>query len=337
MWRSKGRTSNVSGSSAVSGNTVYFGSSRGTLLALRERDGKILWQVRLGGGAISSPAVHDDSVYVVASQANQARVVAVRRRDGKRIWTTPIRARSVSSPAVVGGIVYFGARDGRLRALSARTGKVRWVFRTLRDIDSSPVIVNGRAYVGSWDGIVYAVGAPTASARFSAVPPRSMRQDARADTTTRRAFADIRRAGASYAEYGTRQGKEGVPGITFVAQLSAAPPAASRVQIAFVWAVDNTLDSTIDYYVFVDLVAEAKRYRATLERNTPEGLVTVNDRLPFAISGRTVRVFLPTSPHLANEGTQPAIQWYAYTYIQKLPAQDEISDGGRYFILNPDR
>jgi hypothetical protein len=211
------------------------------------------------------------------------------------------------------------------------------VFRTSRDIDASPVVANGRAYVGSWDGYLYAIGGQRASTSFSRVPSRSVRRDTRADTTGGKAFADIRLAGAAYANYGASRGKGGVPGIAFVAQLLAAPPTASRVQTAYVWAIDNTLDSNIDYYVFVDLAPNAKTYRATLERNTPEGLVTVNDRLPFEINGRTVRVFLPTSPHLAAEDTKPALQWYAYSYIQKLPAQDELSDRGRYFVLNPER
>ncbi len=337
VWQKNETASRVRGSPAVSGDTIYIGSSRGLLTALRLRDGNIRWQARIGRGAITAPAVSGGTVYVVAAQAKLGRVVAVRARDGKRIWTVRLPAQSVSSPAVVGGVVYLGARDGTLRAVGARAGKQRWVFRTTRDIDASPVIANGRAYVGSWDGYFYAIGGPRASTRFSRVPTRSLRRDPRADTTGGKAFADIRLAGAAYASYGASRGKGGVPGIAFVAQLSAAPPATSRVQSAYVWAIDNTLDSNIDYYVFVDLAANARKYRATLERNTPEGLVTVNDRLPFEINGRMVRVFLPTSPHLATEDSKPALQWYAYSYIQKLPAQDEISDRGRYFILNPER
>ena len=124
-------------------------------------------------------------------------------------------------------------------------------------------------------------------------------------------------------------------GVVFQAQLAAPPPGRSAEQVAYVWEIDRNHDSTADFYVFVDLPPDGRAYRATLERNTPEGLVTINDRLPFVIEGSSVRVFVPAAPHIATDEEEPTLEWYMYTYYERVPQQDELSDAGRYFILTP--
>lgn len=332
-WQLRKVASSTVSSPAAAQGIVYAGSSRGLLTALVARSGRTRWRTRVGKGSVTSPAISGASVLAVAAEGKRSRVSALRARDGKRKWSRLLPAPTVASPAVVDGILYIGAKDGFLYAINVRTGKLRWRLRTGGDVDldSSPVVASGRAYLGSWDGNLYAVGAPRLADRQLPATGRSaQRRDARGDATSKRQFPDILRAGARFARY------RSIPGIAFEMLLAAPPPTTTKKQVAYVWAIDTTLDSTVDYYLFVDIVPGARGYRATLERNTPSGLVTVDDRVPFSVVGRRrIRAFLPVSPHLSPGGATPTVQWYAYSYIDKLPAQDTVTEHNRYFTLRP--
>ena len=66
-----------------------------------------------------------------------------------------------TSPAVGDGMVYFGAGDGRLYAVSTDDGSLVWSFVTRSNITSSPVLVDGVLYFGSDDRKLYALDART--------------------------------------------------------------------------------------------------------------------------------------------------------------------------------
>jgi outer membrane protein assembly factor BamB len=92
------------------------------------------------------------------------------RSDGNALWrfSAPCNTNcsepcciyfTVSSPAVdVNGVVYIGASDGNLYAVSFN-GSLSWRFRLGGAIGSSPAIdLGGTIYVGSMDGNLYAIG-----------------------------------------------------------------------------------------------------------------------------------------------------------------------------------
>jgi uncharacterized repeat protein (TIGR03803 family) len=76
-------------------------------------------------------------------------------------WSYPTGYFVTSSPAVVDGVVYVGAEDYSVYALSASTGAKLWQFTTGSYVYSSPAVANGVVYVGSADGNVYAMNAST--------------------------------------------------------------------------------------------------------------------------------------------------------------------------------
>ncbi len=331
-WQAREVATSPVASPALADGVVYAGSTGGTLSAVDVRTGRVRWREQVSIGPLTTPAVVNGRVLVVASYGQGSQVTSLRARDGKKGWTAKLPARTASSPAVVSGSLYVGTKDGYLYALDTRNGKRQWRFRTGNDVDASPVIAQGRAYFGSWDGHLYAVGEPrVANLTVQPVQRRNLHRDPSGDASGKQKYVDITRTGATFAQYGE------VPGVVFEVELAARPPRTTKKQVAYVWALDHTLDTEIDYYVFVDLAQGAKKYRATLERSTPQGLVTMNDRLPFLIEGRTLRTFLPISPYLSTVEGQPLVEWYAYTYIEKLPSRDEASDDGRYYRLLPDR
>lgn len=329
-WRIPSLASSPFAGPSILGQTVYVGGVGGRVTALDAANGKQRWQASAGTGPVTTLALISNVAVAVAADGARTRVSALESATGKQIWQTLVPARVTSSPAVVDGVVYLGAENGTVYSLDLHTGKDRWAFR-LKGKLSSPVVALGRAYVASDDGSLYAVGTP--QAQRAPVPPvedGQLRADAAGDTRAKEQVSlDIVRAGAQFASYGD------IPGVVFEAQLALPPPPATTKQVAYVWALDYTLDSKIDYYVFVYLEKGKQAYQATLERNDDGKLVTINDRLPLAIRGSSIHVFLPQSPHLSTSDAQPTLEWYMYSYLEKLPAQDEITDNGQYFILQP--
>lgn len=72
-------------------------------------------------------------------------------------WTFQAGGGVLSSPAVYEGIIYFGAKDGRIYALNARTGEQLWSYHTGNWVDSSPCVSSGAVYAASLDGYLYAL------------------------------------------------------------------------------------------------------------------------------------------------------------------------------------
>ena len=66
-----------------------------------------------------------------------------------------------TAPIAAGGLVFFGDRNGAIRAIDADTGDLRWTAYAGGAIFVSPTIENGRLFVGSADGRVYAFEAAT--------------------------------------------------------------------------------------------------------------------------------------------------------------------------------
>ncbi len=91
---------------------------------------------------------------VMASCVSQAQL------DVTNDWIVPLETRSDSTPAIDGeGAIYFGAFDGKLRALKP-DGTAKWTFLAGMEIVSSPALAgDGTVYFGCRDRMLYAVDA----------------------------------------------------------------------------------------------------------------------------------------------------------------------------------
>lgn len=109
----------------------------------------------------AAPAVVGNTVYY----ACRDRFYALEADSGRVIWRyptdQPLDAQFRTTPAVANGIIYVGATDGNLYALSATTGKYLWSFKAQGAILSPPTVVDDVVYFGSADGRVYAINART--------------------------------------------------------------------------------------------------------------------------------------------------------------------------------
>jgi outer membrane protein assembly factor BamB len=77
---------------AVDNNTVYVGSESSYMVALRVRDGSLVWHRQFAGLVVSPFAVKDAVIYVSSQDtyANQSAIYALRTNDGGQLWRTPI-------------------------------------------------------------------------------------------------------------------------------------------------------------------------------------------------------------------------------------------------------
>jgi len=172
---------------AVSGGTVYFGSSDHNFYAVDRAAGTLRWRFPTRGRITSSPAVAAGRVYFGSYDSN---VYALDVASGTLVWkfTTGGERRFsgrhlhgaepaaevmpdpfdvfLSSPVVADGAVFIGSGDGNVYALDAASGALRWKFHTGNVVHASPAVAAGTLYVGSWDSYFYAVDAATGKERW---------------------------------------------------------------------------------------------------------------------------------------------------------------------------
>src|SRR2546430_14277954 len=137
-------------SPAVFNNSVFVGTSNGTVVRLNLADGALLWEPRLlastsFSGITSSPKVAYDRVFVGTfnETGGPGEVVALWEGNGSVAWRHPTGSIHYSSPAYADGRVYVGVM-GRYNttsqvsfdppygvlSLDAATGQERWFFPT---------------------------------------------------------------------------------------------------------------------------------------------------------------------------------------------------------------
>jgi outer membrane protein assembly factor BamB len=185
---------------------VYEGTTLGDVLALNERDGRVVWRASLGAnpdetygsprGVISSIAVRGSVAYAVSGSCEAGAFEALR---GTVLWKRRICSiakndDTYASPAVADGRVLFGidiiadrpTDAGRVVALDAATGEPAWSFSPLRyrgtggGISATPAVdpARGLAIIGSGNPTPMSAPPPGADPYTDsviAVDPRSGR------------------------------------------------------------------------------------------------------------------------------------------------------------------
>jgi outer membrane protein assembly factor BamB len=164
-------------SPAVFDESVFVGSSNGTVYRMDAADGRVEWSTRLleetgFSGITSSPKIVFDSVYIGTFNelGGPGEVVSLWASNGSVRWRTETGSVHFSSPAVANGTVYVGVA-GRynttsqitfeppfgLLALDASTGEEQWFFETSGSVSASPVVAGSAIVLAAKDGSVYAI------------------------------------------------------------------------------------------------------------------------------------------------------------------------------------
>ena len=177
----------VLSSPAVTGDTVYVGSSDHLLYALDRAAGTLKWKFKTESRITSSPAVSagvvyfgsfDGTFYAVDGATGQLKW-KFQTGGERRFAATHLHGAApvsetmpdpfdffLSSPVVWNGTVYFGSGDTNIYSLDAASGKLKWKFKTGDVVHASPAISDGVLFVGSWDSYFYALDAATGKEKW---------------------------------------------------------------------------------------------------------------------------------------------------------------------------
>jgi outer membrane protein assembly factor BamB len=140
------------GRAVVERGVVVVGGISGRTLALRERDGEVLWEREIA--TVGAPAVSGDGVFVVSTEG---RVTGLERATGAPRWSTALprsgEGRVVwTGPTLAGGALYAASSAGDLVALDPRDGRVLSRRDIGEPLSTAPVAAGGRLFLATARG-----------------------------------------------------------------------------------------------------------------------------------------------------------------------------------------
>lgn len=148
-----------------------LGTNDKALLALRLADGEELWRYETTAKRLSPAAVHDDTVYVAASD----RVLhAVDVQSGRERWQAAIPGWNRHAPADGSGLLFFGTQAGPngpaiLVALDADDGSEQWRAEGESTL-MRPVVAEDSVFAAGWKGTLSCFDARTGDVRWEQSP-----------------------------------------------------------------------------------------------------------------------------------------------------------------------
>lgn len=147
--------------------SIYVPLAGGALVALKARDGQLIWKTEIGGELSASPAADENRVYVASEivgldDTSTRRVAtgtlrALGREGGVTQWMRTLAKPLRGSLTVKNDKLFAGGSDGRVYSFDTKTGEARWGFQYSAPITGHPVVASSRVYVGSEDGTLIAL------------------------------------------------------------------------------------------------------------------------------------------------------------------------------------
>lgn len=151
------RVIDVDSAPLIFGDKIYSVSSRGNLVALELRSGRVLWKRQYS--SYRQLAISGNTLFLTDVKGH---VYAIDRNNGLERWSQlALTNRGVTGPAVVGDHIVVGDFEGYLHWLNQETGE--FVARHQIDgsgIHSTPTVADGVLYSQSRDGDLNAIKAP---------------------------------------------------------------------------------------------------------------------------------------------------------------------------------
>ena len=149
---------------AIAYSRIYIVNNSGTVFALHQQSGKVLWKYRTHRCSAASPAVGNHLVFVSllnkppcnASHGVDGKVIAFDAEAGRIRWQRTI-GPSESSPLVADGMVIVGDWSHDIYAFTAASGNLRWHFKAGGLVKGAISQSGNRVYFGAYDTHVYAL------------------------------------------------------------------------------------------------------------------------------------------------------------------------------------
>jgi outer membrane protein assembly factor BamB len=149
---------------AIAYSRIYIVNNSGTVFALHQQSGKVLWKYRTHRCSAASPAVGNHLVFVSllnkppcnASHGVDGKVIAFDAETGRIRWQRVI-GPSESSPLFADGMVIVGDWSHDIYAFTAASGNLRWHFKAGGLVKGAISQSGNRVYFGAYDTHVYAL------------------------------------------------------------------------------------------------------------------------------------------------------------------------------------
>lgn len=191
---------------ALVGESIYFGFSDGSIVALNAQTGTEQWEITLNRNTKfkdidSSPVVtdelllinsYDDKLYCISKNkgeiiwsapyggtstplviddkiyttSSRGELVALSKKDGNLLWKRDTKLGIYSDPVSFKNLLVSGESQGKLMFFDKDSGKVLGSFEPGRGVFSKPAIHDGNLYFISGEANVYGV-----TAEFPSRPP----------------------------------------------------------------------------------------------------------------------------------------------------------------------
>src|SRR5206468_143997 len=157
----------------VAYSRIYIVNNAGTVFALHQQSGKVLWKYRTHRCSAASPAVGNHLVFVSllnkppcnASHGVDGKVIAFDAETGRIRWQRTI-GPSESSPLLADGMVIVGDWSHDIYAFTAASGNLRWHFKSGGLVKGAISQSGNRVYFGAYDTHVYSFDAATGDIRW---------------------------------------------------------------------------------------------------------------------------------------------------------------------------
>lgn len=125
-----------------------------------------LQDLQRNSGNPSSPSVADGVIYFCSGE----KIHAINADTGSLRWVYPaegkLGALIKTTPLIGKDLLYVGAGNGRLYAITKDDGKLAWSFSTKGIMNSSPVLADDTIFVGSSDDCLYALDPDTGQQKW---------------------------------------------------------------------------------------------------------------------------------------------------------------------------
>ena len=161
-WRYQSNVTNLT--PAFDNERIYIPIAGGQVVALKAKDGQLLWRAEIGGELSASPLADENAIYVASEtlvqtegQKPSGALRALGREGGVTQWMTPLVRPLRGALALSHGKIFAGGLDGRAYAFDKRTGGVLWSIPYALEFSGRPVAKDGKVYIGSEDGTLLAL------------------------------------------------------------------------------------------------------------------------------------------------------------------------------------
>jgi outer membrane protein assembly factor BamB/predicted phosphodiesterase len=163
IWEWTG-SSTIAMPAEAGGDVVVVGDASGTVTALQQCDGVVVWSFKAGGPVYGRPTIAGDHVVFGSTDGS---VYSLSIHDGSLQWKTPTDGPVLGVPAIAGDTIFIGGSDRRFRALRLGDGTVLWTSDSLGGfVETRPLVAGGSVIFGAWDQRLYALDETTGKTRW---------------------------------------------------------------------------------------------------------------------------------------------------------------------------